>query len=118
MQADENGYVEVRGVILRDKAGIVRGRFGLDENDAPELVLTQKDGTPRVSIGMVGDGEKGVGIMLHDRNNMDVLDIVADHNGRGVIAFKDAGGAICMLIGLDAMGKPMIQTEDAKPPHM
>jgi len=93
------------------KGGKTLGRFGLDQQGLPALVLFDKVGSVSASLIVRPDGNSSLSL-LGKGGNMASLGI--DSDGSPTLAFFDSKGTDRCVLRLEAGGDPMLAFQDAQ----
>ena len=117
--------VAARQIVVRDKAGLPRGLWGVDDSGAVRLVLQDQQGQPRIRLSLLGDGAAGVTLIDSAGHNRAVVALLPDQavsvvladgtgktrsvfglapDGNSTLLFADRTGVPRASIGIDSRG--------------
>jgi hypothetical protein len=117
--------VAARQLVIRDKAGLPRGLWGVDDSGAVRLLLQDERGQPRIRLSLLGDGAAGVTLIDSAGRSRAVLALLPDQavsvvladgmgktrsvfgltpDGNSTLLFADRSGVPRASLGVDARG--------------
>lgn len=117
--------VSARQFLLRDRTGTIRGAWGLGEDGAVRLVLSDAGGRQRVRLSLLDDGSAGLSFADSADRKLAVLGLLPDHttnlaltdpagipravlgvspNGSSNLVFADRSGSTRAGLGVDSRG--------------
>ena len=102
--------VAARQFVLRDKAGAIRGGWGLGDDGAVRLVLQDPAGRPRVKVSVLQDGTAGLSFADSGGRARAVFALLPDQTGS--VAFADDAGKTRSVLGISADGSANIVFAD------
>ncbi|MDX1673634.1 MAG: hypothetical protein R3314_02435 [Longimicrobiales bacterium] len=96
------GSLHAEELVLRDAAGVTRGRLGIDEDGRVQFSLSDRDGRARMRLAVLGDGSPGLTITDAETRPRAVLGYLPD--GTTSLVFADAEGISRAVVGLGPDG--------------
>jgi hypothetical protein len=89
-------------IVLRDAAGVERGRLATDPEGRAQLSLADREGRERIRLTVLADGSPGVTISDPEARPRAVLGYLPD--GTTNLVFADSRGTSRAVFGLEADG--------------
>ena len=117
--------VATEQLVIRDRAGLPRGLWGVDDSGAVRLLLQDERGQPRIRLSLLADGAAGVTLIDSAGHNRAVVALLADQavtmaladgtgktrsvfglapDGNSTLLFADRTGVPRASIGIDSRG--------------
>lgn len=94
--------VSTEEIVLRDAAGVERGRLATDPEGRAQLSLADREGRERIRLTVLADGSPGVTISDPEARPRAVLGYLPD--GTTNLVFADSRGTSRAVFGLEADG--------------
>ena len=125
--------VEAQEFVLRDKGGLVRGRFAVGSDGSPRLLMNDSEGRPRIQVSVGPNGTPGIrlldesrhaeigmavspgsrpGLVLSDRDGKSRVNLALLEGGSPTLSFRDTAAKRRLIIESQDDGTPSIALRD------